>query len=361
MAAGTYKATGTVKDTSGDAGTWGYSLTVVATKLTQAAPTTATTTTDKAFTGQLKVSVAHGRVTYTQSTGAPDLKVSASGVVSAPATLAAGTYKATGTAKDSLADTGTWSFSLTVSATKLTQVAPTTATTTTAKGFTSQLKVSGSHGTVSYAQSTGAPQLTVSSSGVVSASATLAVGTYKATGIARDTLGDTGTWSFTLTVTATNITQVAPTSATTTPGKAFTGQLEVSGAHGTVTYAQSTGAPDLKVSASGVVSAPASLAAGTYKATGTVKDTSGDTGTWSFALTVTANKLIQVAPTTATTTPGKAFIGQLEVSGASGTVTYSQLTGAPRSDGLVLGHGLGPGLLGGRNLQGHGNREGHFR
>ena len=328
LAAGTYKATGTVKDTSGDTGTWGYSLIVVATKLTQSTPTSATTTTDKVFTSQLKVSAAHGKVAYAQSTGAPELKVSASGVVSAPATLAAGTYKATGTARDSLGDTGTWSFALTVTANKLTQVAPTSGTTTPGKTFTGQLEVSSAHGTVTYSQSTGAPQLKVSASGMVSAPAWLVAGTYKAAGSARDSLGDIGTWSFALTVTANKLTQVAPTTATTTPGKAFIGQLELSGASGAVTYSQLTGAPHLTVSSSGKISAAATLPAGTYDATGSVKDTSGDTGTWSFALTVTTSKLFQVAPTTATTTSGKAFTGQLEVSGASGAVTYSQSTGA---------------------------------
>jgi hypothetical protein len=122
-------------------------------------------------------------------------------VVSAPATLAAGTYKGAGTARDSLGDTGTWSFTLTVKANKLTQVDLTKATTTTGKPFTGQLKVSGSHGTVTYAQTEADVQtLTVSSSGAVSAPATLAAGTYKTTGTTRDSLGDTGTWSFTLTV-----------------------------------------------------------------------------------------------------------------------------------------------------------------
>jgi hypothetical protein len=200
LAPGTYTVTGTDSDTKGDTGTWSFTLTVTANKLIQVTPTTATTTPGKAFTGQLEVSGSHGTVSYAQSTGAPQLTVSSSGAVSASATLTVGTYKATGTVKDSLADTGTWSFTLTVTANKLIQVTPTTGTTTTSKAFTSQLKVSGSHGTVGYVQSTGAPQLTVSSSGAVSGSATLTVGTYKAAGIASDTLGDTGTWSFTLTV-----------------------------------------------------------------------------------------------------------------------------------------------------------------
>jgi putative sterol carrier protein len=331
LAAGTYKATGTTKDTYGDTGTWSFALTVTATKISQVAPTTATTAPGKAFTGQLKVSGSHGTVTYAQSTGAPDLKVSSAGAVSASATLAAGTYKATGTARDTLGDTGTWSFALTVTASKLTQAAPTAAATTTGKAFSGQLEASGSHGTVTYTQTTGAPRLTISSSGKVSAPATLAAGTYKATGTVKDTSGDTGTWSFTLTVTATvnKITQIAPTTATTATGRAFSGRLEVSGSRGTVTYAQSSGAPHLTVSSSGAVSAPATLAAGTYTATGTVKDTFGDTGTWSFTLTVTAKKLTQAAPTIATTTTGKAFSGRLEVSGSRGTVTYAQSSGAP--------------------------------
>ena len=329
LAAGTYKATGTVTDSSGGTGSWSFALTVKATKLTQVTPTTGTTTTNRAFTGQLKVSGSHDTVTYTQSTGATHLTVSSSGAVSAPATLAAGVYKATGTERDSLADTGTWSFALTVTANKVIQVAPTTGTTTTNNAFTSQLKVSGSHGAVTYTQSMGAPHLRVSSSGKISAPATLAAGVYKATGTVTDSSGGTGSWSFSLTVTATKISQAAPASTTTVVGRAYTGQLKVSGSHGTVTYTQSTGTPDLKVSSSGAVFAPASLAKGTYTATGSDSDSLGDTGTWSFTLTVAAIKLTQVAPATATTTTGRAFTGQLKVSGSRGTVTYAQSTGAP--------------------------------
>ena len=328
--AGSYKATGITRDSLGDTGTWSFTLTVVATKLTQVAPTKGATVTAKHFTSHLEISDAHGTVTYAQSTGAPRLKISSSGKVSAPTTLVAGIYKALGAARDTLGDTGAWSFTLTVVATKLTQVAPITGATSAGKVFTGQLEVSSSHGAVTYAQSIGAPRLKISSSGMVSAPATLVPGTYKALGTARDTLGDTGTWSFALKVTAHRIAQVAPITGTTTTGKAFTGQLKFSGSHGTVTCAQSKGAPRLKVSSSGKVSALATLAAGSYKAAGTVKDTFGGTGAWSFALTVKATKLIQAAPATGATTTGKAFTDQLKLSGSHGTVTYAQSTGAPQ-------------------------------
>jgi hypothetical protein len=64
---------------------------------------------------------------------------------------------------------------------------------------------------VTFTQSTGAPSLVVSTSGVVStSSATLAPGTYKVTGTTTDTEGDQGTFVFTLTVTAVPTTPVAP-------------------------------------------------------------------------------------------------------------------------------------------------------
>ena len=114
----------------------------------------------------------------------------------------------------------------------------------------------------------------------------LAAGTYKATGTAKDTYGATGKWTFTLTVKGSKLTQVAPTVGTTTAGQTFTGQLEVKGSHGTVTYAQLTGAQVLTVLPSGEISAPATLAPATYQIIGTVEDSLGDTGTWSFALIV---------------------------------------------------------------------------
>jgi hypothetical protein len=242
--------------------------------------------------------------------------------------------------------------SLTISGT-ITQGSPTSGTTTTGKAFTSQLTVSGSHGTVTYTQSSGAPSLTVSSSGAVSAPATLTANTYTASGSDSDTSGDTGTWSFSLTATtSTTITQGTPTTGTTTTGKAFTSQLTVSGSHGTVTYIQSTGTPNLTVSSSGAVSAPATLAVGSYTASGSDSDTSGDTGTWTFSLTVTSTTrttITQGTPTTGTTTTGKAFTSQLTVSGSQGTVTYTQSSGAPSLTVSSSGAVSAPATLTARN------------
>lgn len=326
---GTYKAAGTVSDGLGDTGSWSFTLTVTSASIKQLAPGSAETAVGKGFTGRLKVKGAIGRVTYTQSSGAPHVKVSSSGAISAPANLARGTYKATGSARDTDDDSGTWSFTLTVSARRLVQLAPLRGASATGTAFRATLKLSGTHGRVTYSQSSGAPHLLVSSSGAVSASAGLAAGTYKATGGASDSYGDTGSWSFVLTVSAHKLAQLVPVLAKIRAGTAFKVQLDVSGAHGSLTYTQSVGAPRILVSSSGALSALASLAGGTYKASGSVRDSLGDIGAWSFELTVVASKLAQLAPDTATINAGKAFASQLKVSGAHGRVVYTESKGAP--------------------------------
>ncbi len=146
-------------------------------------------------------------------------------------------------------------------------------------------------GTVTFVTTTANPAFTVSSTGAISAPGTLAVGTYTVSGTDSDTFGDTGSWSFTLTVTArgATITQAKPTSGTTPAGTAFTSQLLTTGSSGTVTFVTTTANPAFTVSSTGAISAPGTLAVGTYTVSGTDSDTFGDTGSWSFTLTVTAS------------------------------------------------------------------------
>jgi hypothetical protein len=332
LAAGTYKATGTVTDTTAESATWSFTLKVLADKLAQLGPSIASTTTGRAFLARVRLSGSHGSVTFSQSSGAPQLKISSSGVLSAAGTLAAGTYTAKGSARDAFGDAGSWSFKLRVEATRILQAVPVAARTAFARAFTTQLVVSDWHGTVFYTESKGAPHLTVSSSGRVSAPVSLLPGIYRATGVVHDTLGDSGTWGFALTVIGQILVQAPPDAAKSPAGSAFKARLAVSGKHGKITYSQSSGAPHLKVSSSGVISAPATLTTGTYKATGTMRGASGAVGSWKFTLSVVkaagADKLVQVAPTKATTAAGKAFTDQLQVSGTKGKVSFTQVTGA---------------------------------
>jgi hypothetical protein len=84
----------------------------------------------------------------------------------------------------------------------------------------------------------------------------------------------------------TNIVQVNPLQGVVLNGTAFTDQLQVTGGTGAVTFAQATGSANVAVSSSGQVSAASTLSPGTYSASGTDSDGSGDTGTWSYTLNV---------------------------------------------------------------------------
>jgi hypothetical protein len=95
------------------------------------------------------------------------------------------------------------------------------------------------------------------------------------------------------------LAQGPPTAASVADGSVYSGQLTVTNGVGTVTYAETASAQsaDVVVSSSGALSAGSSLAPGTYTVSGTDADTAGDTGTWSFALTVNASTTTTVPPT----------------------------------------------------------------
>ena len=131
----------------------------------------------------------------------------------------------------------------------------------------------------------------------------------------------------------TTLLQSAPTSGTTNTPGTFSDQLYVSGATGAVTYTQITGSPDLTIDGSGAVSTLANLAVGTYTATGTDADGSGDTGNWTYTLSVTPQTGsvsaagIAIAPVTFSLPIGSGAGDLGVVSNANGT--YYQVNGAP--------------------------------
>ena len=99
--------------TACDAGAYEYHAPVA---LTQAVPTSGTVTAGTAFAAQLAVTGATGAVTYATTSPAGPVTVSSAGAVTAPATTPAGVYQLTGTDTDPLGDTGTWAFTLSVTA-----------------------------------------------------------------------------------------------------------------------------------------------------------------------------------------------------------------------------------------------------
>ena len=88
------------------------------------------------------------------------------------------------------------------------------------------------------------------------------------------------------------LSQGPPTSATVTDGAGYSGQLTVSNPNGTVSYTETASADssDVVVSSTGAIRAANTLAPGTYTVSGSDSDTAGDTGSWSFRLTVTPKR-----------------------------------------------------------------------
>jgi major membrane immunogen (membrane-anchored lipoprotein) len=271
------------------------------------------------FSDQLVTTNGAGAVTYVQVGGAPSLVVSPSGLVTTSGQLAPGSYTASGTTSDTSADTGT--FSITVDVGELLQSSATTANVKVSGSatYSMQLALTGASGAVTYTQATGAPSLVVGSSGLITTSGSLTAGTYKATGTATDALGDKGTFTFTLKVGA--LVQRAPTTAsiTTANSASFSQALSVGANLGTETFVQTTGTPNLLVSSSGVVTTSGTLAAGTYKASGTVSDATGDQGTFTFALTVAKPPPPPPAKPTATVVRGHVVAGRTVTIAIDGT------------------------------------------
>ncbi len=299
LAAGLYSATGT-SSANGVSGTFSFALSVGL--LTENLPTSGAVSVgaSASFTDQLAVTGANGAVTYTQTSGAPSLVVSPTGLISTSGTLARGTYVARGTDVDASGDVGTYFFRLVVGT--LTQSSPVRATVTTAAstGFTNQLTVTGASGALTYTQTTGAPSLVVSSTGLITTSGALAAGSYVARGSVSDAAGGAGPYFFNLVVvpvgTLTQSSSAAAT-ATATASASFTDQLAVTGANGAVTYTQTSGAPSLVVSPTGLISTSGALAAGTYDVAGTEIDAAGDLGTFTVAVTISGSPVPPTPPT----------------------------------------------------------------
>jgi hypothetical protein len=255
------------------------------------------------FSDQLVATNNDGAVAFVQTAGTPALVASSTGLVTTSGALAPGTYVVSGTTSDPAGDVGT--FSLTLEVGVIAQTSPTTASVKASgsAAYSSTITVTGDNGSPLFTETAGTPQILVSSTGVVTTSGALAAGTYSARGTVTDASGDSGTFTFSLTVGA--LKQRAPMTATTTTADsaAFSTQLDVGANLGPVTYVQTTGAPALLVSSTGVVTTSGALPAGTYNAAGTTSDTTGDSGDFIFTLTVTA---ATTTTTTTSTIPGSA-------------------------------------------------------
>jgi hypothetical protein len=337
LAAGPYTASGTDSDTDGDTGTWSYTLNVGATTIAQGGPFTGSSTTvaSTGFKDQLTTTGQNSAVTFTQTAGGTSLNVSSTGAITTTGVLAAGPYTASGTDTDTLDDTGTWTYTLNVSATTITQAAPFAGLTTTTSGtFSDELNVASgtSEGGVSFTQTSGATSLTVSSTGAVSENGTLTGGTYTAGGTDADSYGDTGSWTYTLTVDqAPAITSppnfIVPAPASGGTGTPFSFTVTTTGYPAPTISDGSTEACTTNLP-SDISFAPGALGSGTATISGTPAYSDG--GVWTVCLD--ASNGVEPDAT-------QVFTLYVTAPGAPPVLTAEQLNGSPITAGLTLNTG----------------------
>ena len=252
------------------------------------------------YNGQLVTTGNTGPVSYGQTSGSANLTVSPVGLVSPAHVLSTGTYVAAGTVSDTDSHHGTFVYTLVV----------------------------------------GDGYVNVSPTGEVTTTGSLHAGSYPQTGYITDNSQDVGTYNYALTVTAGTITgMVTSRSVATTDSASFTDQLATTGNVGSVTFGQVTGAAHVTVNASGAVATVGTLAAGQYSVSGSLSDAVGDTGIFTYTLTVTPSSIGEAESYGATTVNGSGtFSAQLVPTGNSSAVSYLQTDDSPYLSVSSSGH-----------------------
>jgi uncharacterized repeat protein (TIGR02543 family) len=296
----TYSISGTDSDSPGaDNGTWSFSLTVTPDTLNQSSPTSGTTDVagSDGFTTTLAATAINGPVSFATSTSG--FEIVGTDELKSTATLSASAmpYSVAGTDTDADGDTGSWSFALTVTPDTIVQGSPSSGFTTepTSATFSSTLTAaSGFTGPVTFATATSGFIVVNDDELQTTGPLPARVTPYSVSGTDTDAYGDTGTWTYALTVGATGskttIIQSSPnngTVANTSSGTFTAGPLLTEDNTGAVTFVTTKSNSALNVSSSGLISTTGPLAVGTYSVSGTDSDALGDTGTWSYTLTVT--------------------------------------------------------------------------
>ena len=292
---GKYVVSGTDSDAFGNTGTWSYTLTVQPRgKTIKDVHDSGSVSAGSPFADTIVVTANDGPVTYTTTSGSV-FTVDGSGNVAAAGSLVPGAYVVSGTDADSFGDTGTWTYTLTVGPEGGT-ISDLHSSNSVVAGatFSDTLSVAGNNGPVTFVTTSGSA-FTVSSSGEVSAPATLTPATYVVSGTDSDSFGDHGTWTFTLVVgPEANTISVTGASGSTPQGTAYESTLGATGNNGPVTFVTTSLNNSFTVSSAGAVTAPDTLTPGAYVVSGTDSDAFGDTGTWTFTLTVAAPKSVVI-------------------------------------------------------------------
>ena len=252
------------------------------------------------FTDSLETDAGSGvAVSFTTTTSSPAITVSPSGEVTTTGALsAAGSpYTVSGTDTDANNDSGSWTFTLTVTPDVIVQGPPTAGfiTSDDSAEFTSVLvPAAGFVGPVTFTTTTPGFSIVGNDDLQPTQSLSAADSPYSISGVDSDSYGDSGSWTYVLTVapsgSLSNLVQTSSTTgtvSTTSSAKFTTGPITVQNNIGSVIFVTTKPNSNLSVTEGGQISTTGSLTAGAYEVSGTDTDSHGDSGTWTYVLTVT--------------------------------------------------------------------------
>jgi hypothetical protein len=159
-------------------------------------------------------------------------------------------------------------------------------------------------------------------------------------GVVPTALGpdDQSTTGFVIARSAVTLDQANPVDASITPGTGYSGQLAVTNqpvGGGQLDWTTTTSSPNVTVSSNGAISVPNSVVTlGTTTVGGTVADAVGDSGTWSFELTVKA--LVITTTSLPNGTAGTFYSATLHATGGNSPYQFWYVVGGSMPRGLHL-------------------------
>jgi uncharacterized delta-60 repeat protein len=290
-AAGNFSFTVTVTDALGASASKNFPITI---NPAPAITTTSLANWTAAYAGYLQTIHATGgtgALTFTQ-TGAtvPGLTLARAGVLSGTPTTA-GSFPFTITATDSLGASGSQNYTVSVN--------PSVSVTTTSlanwavavSGYAQTISASGGTGALTFRPTAGALPggLTLDSASGILAGTPTAVGSYTFTVTARDSIGATGSKSYTVTINPTPTITTMTLANWTVAQEGYLQTISASGGTGSLAFSQTAGTlpTGLLLSSSGVLSGTPT-ATGSFTFTVAVSDTLASSARKTFTVIISA-------------------------------------------------------------------------
>ena len=347
--AGTYTFKAKVVDTSGANGFADFTIQITNINVTIGPASLPGGTSGTAYSQLLSPTGGTGPYSCSITAGALPGGISLTNNTLTGTPTSAGSYNFTVTCTDSLGNTGTKDYSLTVAAGDVLTIGPATmpAGTVGATYATQTMTATGGDGVGPYTYAVTAGTLpnglSLTTGGVLSGIPTVA-GTYTFTVTGTDsTGGDFGSKQYTVVVSAATIT-IGPASLPGgTSGTAYSQLLTPTGGTGPYTCSITAGALPGGISLTNNTLTGTPTSAGSYNFTVTCTDSYGNSGSRNYSLTVAAGNVLTIGPASMPAgTVGAAYVNQtMTATGGDGVGPYTYaVTAGTLPNGLTLTNGV---------------------